>query len=226
MKNKLLKGAHLSEKKCREILQLFCDDLTATQIAEISGVSRVTVNNYFRLIRSVIAGFCEHNNQLRNIIYGDTLANISGDDETGSLKGFYGFYITDGRIGTSWLKNFTDQSLTNINNRSAAAGMLPGYDAIADCNDWRLYWVNGKEHLAPADGANIAGFWTHTKGRLQKFRGLNKNTLYLHIKECEFRYNFRHSDILPVLSDIINNKKHLHSDFSGSYETAYKRAVL
>ena len=89
MKNKLLKGAHLSEKKCREILQLFCDDLTATQIAEISGVSRVTVNNYFRLIRSVIAGFCEHSNQLRNMIYGETLAKTP---DTDCAKGFYGFY--------------------------------------------------------------------------------------------------------------------------------------
>ncbi|MGN6492111.1 MAG: hypothetical protein ACTHLE_08970 [Agriterribacter sp.] len=224
MKNKLLKGAHLSEKKCREILQLFCDDLTATQIAEISGVSRVTVNNYFRLIRSVIAGFCEHSNQLRNMIYGETLAKTP---DTDCAKGFYGFYITDGRIGTTWLKNFSDQFLNDLNNHSATGvAMLPGYDAVADCNDWRLYWINGKEHLAPADGANIAGFWAHTKGRLQKFRGLNKSTLYLHIKECEFRYNFRHNDILPVLSDIINNKKHIQSDVSAGYETTYKKVVL
>ena len=33
MKNRYLKGAHISEKKVRELLKLFSEDLTATQIA-------------------------------------------------------------------------------------------------------------------------------------------------------------------------------------------------
>lgn len=55
----MLKGAHLSERKCREILHYFCEDLTATQIAAITGVSRVTVNAYLKLIRTRLAQFCE-----------------------------------------------------------------------------------------------------------------------------------------------------------------------
>src|SRR6187402_2164919 len=59
MKNKYLKGAHLSERKFKEILRLFAEDLTATQIASISGVSRVTVNSYLKKIRQQIARHCE-----------------------------------------------------------------------------------------------------------------------------------------------------------------------
>src|SRR5262245_7525579 len=59
MKNKYLKGAHLSERKFKEILRLFAEDLTATQIANISGVSRVTVNSYLKKIRQQIARHCE-----------------------------------------------------------------------------------------------------------------------------------------------------------------------
>ncbi len=64
MKNKYLKGAHLSERKVRELIKLFCDDLTATQIASITGISRITVNAYFKLIRTHIARFCEEHNPL------------------------------------------------------------------------------------------------------------------------------------------------------------------
>ena len=59
MKNKMLKRSHLSEKKCREIIQLFSEDLTATQVANITGVSRVTINNYLKLIRTHIAKYVE-----------------------------------------------------------------------------------------------------------------------------------------------------------------------
>jgi len=35
----------------------------------------------------------------------------------------------------------------------------------------------------------IEGFWGYAKTRLSKFRGFDKNKFYLHLKECEFRYN-------------------------------------
>ena len=38
----------------------------------------------------------------------------------------------------------------------------------------------------------IEGFWGVAKTRLSKFRGTSKTTLYLHLKECEFRFNNRH----------------------------------
>jgi transposase len=78
------------------------------------------------------------------------------------------------------------------------------YQAIADFENWRLYRVdtshivNGKNELD-----DIAVFWGHTKSRLIKFRGLNKSTLYLHVKECEFRYNNRTSDINDLLLNIM-----------------------
>ena len=66
MKNSMLKGAHLSEGKSQDILRYFSEDLTATQIANLTGVSRVTVNNYFRTIRLRIARHCEEKNPSSN----------------------------------------------------------------------------------------------------------------------------------------------------------------
>ena len=51
MKNKYFIRSRISEKKFREIIKLFSADLTATQIAFLSGVSRPTINKILKQIR-------------------------------------------------------------------------------------------------------------------------------------------------------------------------------
>lgn len=221
---KLLKGGHLSDRKCRQILELFCDDLTATHIADISGVSRVTVNNYLRLIRSAIAAFCEANPHLEqqpNIFNN----NAEGDNAQSDHAGYYGFSLYKGKVNASWLKGVCRVSLKQLLEKDKIAvdgGRIPDfgrYDAVADFNDWRLYWLTGNKEDAAMTGVlpEITSFWKHTKSRLQKFRGMNKNTLYLHIKECEFRYNFRNDDLLAVLNGIISSRHYLKNNANENY---------
>lgn len=207
MKNKLLKGAHLSERKCREIMQLFCDDLTATQIAEISGVSRVTVNNYFKLIRNHIVSHCQKDHA-GILLYDqpDMAANYDANDHA-----YYGFSVKNGKVCTQWLKDVADYVLKSVltpSSGNAQYEQLPSafenFEAIADCGAWNLHWLMPAGNNATGALSEISGFWQHTKGRLHKFRGMSKNTLNLHIKECEFRYNYRDAEIFPVLMNIIN----------------------
>ncbi|MFT3746792.1 MAG: hypothetical protein QM768_00675 [Agriterribacter sp.] len=216
MKNKLLKGAHLSERKCREIVQLFCEDVTATQIAEISGVSRVTVNNYFKLIRNYIAVHCEKKADLSYI--NDEILNP--DNNLSDERSYYGFSINYGKVYTQWLKNINDNTLKLFINGEpgSLAGISPSYQkfqVIADCNAWRLYWLPVSPGSNASELSNVSfeinSFWEHTKGRLHKFRGMNKNTLSLHIKECEFRYNYRNHELFPVLMQIINTPGNAYS---------------
>lgn len=49
MRNKYILGAHISERKFRVILRLFSEDLTATQISHLVGISRPTINKMLRL---------------------------------------------------------------------------------------------------------------------------------------------------------------------------------
>ena len=37
------------------------------------------------------------------------------------------------------------------------------------------------------------------KTRLSKFKGISKKTFYLHLKECEVRFNYKKQDICPTL---------------------------
>jgi len=41
------------------------------------------------------------------------------------------------------------------------------------------------------------------KTRLAKFKGIPKNIFYLHLKECEFRFNYRDHDIYKLILKII-----------------------
>ncbi len=213
----MLKRSHLSEKKCREIIQLFSEDLTATQIANITGVSRVTINNYLKLIRTHIARFVEDQNPrhhsnggIRSFV---SLNGVNGKElhaKDNPVDVFYGFYRFDGNIFVDSLHN-VDKAVVMELQRTRGAGMagksaeeLLKYHAIADFDSWKLYridtgnTINGKTHVD-----DISVFWGNAKSRLLKFRGLNKNTLYLHVKECEFRYNHRASDINTLLLNII-----------------------
>jgi len=51
MKNKYIYHSKISEAKFREILHLFLLDLTATQVAEITHISRNSINVIFNKIK-------------------------------------------------------------------------------------------------------------------------------------------------------------------------------
>ena len=57
--NKYIKHTHISEGKFREILRLFCADLTSTQIAEVAKVNRNTINRILQLLRKRIVELAE-----------------------------------------------------------------------------------------------------------------------------------------------------------------------
>ena len=61
MANNFQKWSHFSDRKYREILKLFSEDLSATQVANITNISRVSINKIFNQIRIHIAEYCEKN---------------------------------------------------------------------------------------------------------------------------------------------------------------------
>lgn len=55
MKNKYVKVTHISERKTREIIRLFSLDIEAQKTSELTGVSRPTVNRFYKAILERIA---------------------------------------------------------------------------------------------------------------------------------------------------------------------------
>ncbi len=96
-------------------------------------------------------------------------------------------------------------------------------DSVINSDGWRGYNglvdVGYEKHLRVHHGKNklvrgkahingIEGFWGFAKVRMAKFRGMNKTTFYLHLKETEFRYNNRHQDIYKMILKLCRDNPH------------------
>jgi hypothetical protein len=61
-------------------------------------------------------------------------------------------------------------------------------------------FANNKSHIN-----GIENFWSIAKMRLSKFRGLNENTFYLHLKETEFSFNHRNQNLYKIILNMLQN---------------------
>ena len=59
MKNKYIYRSRISEKKFREILKYFAQDIEATKIANLTGIFRISINKILKNIRILMASECE-----------------------------------------------------------------------------------------------------------------------------------------------------------------------
>ena len=59
MKNKYIVRSRISQKKFREILKYFTEDIEATKIANLTGISRMPINKILKNIRILMASECE-----------------------------------------------------------------------------------------------------------------------------------------------------------------------
>jgi hypothetical protein len=76
--------------------------------------------------------------------------------------------------------------------------------------DFFVYRRRDREEILPDEFVNershingIESFWAFAKTRLAKFRGMSKSTFYLHLKESEFRFNYRGLNLYDLMLKII-----------------------
>jgi transposase-like protein len=217
-KNRYSKKAKISEGKFRELLQLFSLDLEATKISKLTGLNRNTVNRYLKEIRILMAKFCEIDSPFKGEIEVDEsyfgAKRIKGKRGRGASSKtiVFGILKRKGKVYTEIVPDCSKQTLQGI-----IRGKV-GLDSVIHSDCWRSYHglvdLGYQKHFRVnhgnnqfADGKNhingIEGFWGFAKTRLAKFRGMNKGTFYLHLKECEFRFNHRHEDLFSVLKKLI-----------------------
>jgi hypothetical protein len=177
----LRKGSYVTAQKLETIIRLFSQDLNATQIAHVAQLSRITINAYLKQIRTEIALYCLHG-------YQPAPASASLPPSTAR----FGMY----KSGELILLN--------------PVHLLPGdpfpahCSAIADFEKWKLIRPPAfSDDKGRPLMDEISGFWGLTKNRLQQFRGLQRSTLLLHVKESEFRYNLRHTSMEEILMNVL-----------------------
>lgn len=214
MVSEILKRSRISQAKFREILRLFAADLTANQIAEIARININTINRYLRLIREQIAIECQKQANLSGIIEADESFFGARRDKGKRGRGAFGKTIVFGlykRHGNVYTEIVPDcskatlqavirgrvsiESIINTDGWRGYNGLVDlGYEKHLRVDHHRNEFVNGRAHIN-----GIEGFWGYSKSRLSRFRGIHRSTFYLHLKECEWRFNNRHCNLYKLL---------------------------
>ena len=214
VKNRYILRSRVSEARFRAFLRLFCLDLTATQIAKISGLNRNTVNRWVQLIRRRMADICERQARMEGIIEADE--SYFGPKRIRGKRGrgaggktiVFGLHKRGEHVFTQIVPDCGKAALQRV-----IRGHV-GIESVIHTDGWRGY--NGlvdlgyAKHLRVHHNANefanetshingIESFWGFAKNRLIPFKGVRRNKFYLHLKESEFRFNHRRKDMYQIL---------------------------
>jgi len=220
-KNKYVKGSHISDRKFREIMRLFSIDLDACQIATLSGLSRNTVNRYLKAIRLRLVDFCNAESPFTGEVEVDE--SFFGPRRVRGKRGrgaygktiVFGIFKRHGSVYTEIVPNCSKTTLQKVIRGKVGLESViysdgwRGYDGLVDVGYGKHLRVDhGKDEFARDQTHinGIEGFWGYAKTRLVKFRGMHSRTFYLHLKECEFRFNYRGQNIHRLMLKIFRNQ--------------------
>ena len=220
MRNKYILRSKISEKIFREILWLFWLDLEATQVSKITDISRPTINKLFDKIREKIAEESEQNSPLGNgkievdksYFGAKRVRGKRGRGASGKIPVF-GMLKRNENVYTQIVSHCSIKELLPIIKTQAkeSSTIYSDYfktcDGLADYGYKQHYRVKHGENEFSKDGHNhingIENFWGLCKVRLARFRGIHKHKFYLHLKECEFRYNNRQNSDKEVYKNLL-----------------------
>src|SRR3989344_4102197 len=204
MKNKYLYRSHISEKKFRQILKLFCKDYTAFTVSDATGISRITINKLYanfrkRILKITDQRLLDNEVEIDESYFG--ARRVRGKRGRGA-KGktpVVGLLKRKGKVYTQIIPNCSRRELMPIIRGKILT------DTTIYTDGWRSYdslVLNGYKHYRIlhhenefARGKNhvngIESFCSYTKRRLNKFNGIRKTKFLLHLKESEYRWNIR-----------------------------------
>ena len=219
-KNRYFKRSKLSEAKVRQILRYFAMDLTATDCAGLSGVSVRSINAIYLRLRQRMAEQCEKISPLGGELEADE--SYFGPRRVRGLRGrgagrktvVFGLLKRGDSVYTEIVPDATKRTLQAIIRGKADVASIihtdrwRGYDGLVDVGfDKHLRVNHGNNEFARGSihVNGIESFWSYAKRRMVQFNGVPRHTFYLHLKETEFRFNHRHSNLYKALLSLIRN---------------------
>ena len=216
--NRYVKRSRISEAKFRELVRYFSLDLDAHKMTVLTRLNRNTVNRYLHRIRERIAEFCEQSSPFQGEVEIDEsyfgAKRVKGKRGRGAYgkTPVFGILQRGGRVYTEIVPDCARKTLLAIiRGRIDPDSVIHsdawrGYNGLVDLGYKKHYRVhhgknefaNGRRHIN-----GIESFWSYAKRRLMKFHGVPKSTFYLHLKECEFRFNSRSENIYHVILKLL-----------------------
>ena len=194
-------------------MRCFVMDFTATDTAEMIGVSVRSVNSIYLKLRARLAESCELASPLQGAVEVDEsyfgarrVRGKRGKRERGAYGKtiVFGVLKRESKVYTEIVPDCSKPTLQAIIRGHVEVSTVihsdgwRGYDGLVDIGFDKHFRVNhGNNEFASGERHinGIESFWSNAKRRLAKFNGVAKHTFYLHLKETEFRFNHRRDNL-------------------------------
>ena len=205
-KNRYLFRGRISGRIFRDLLRLFCADLTADAASGLVGINRKTALAIFGLLRARMAELAQQGCPFRGEIevdesfFGATRVRGKPGRGAGRKTPVFGMLERGGRVHVQIVKNCSKPTLQAILKGHAHPSShihsdgFRGYDGLVEAGFARHHRINhgsGEFANATTHINGIESFWSYAKRRLAKFNGLRPDSFAAFIKETEFRFNSR-----------------------------------
>jgi len=220
-KNRYYHRSRISEAKFRQLIRYFTMDFTATDTAELIGISVRSVNSIYLKLRRRLAESCELNSPLQGAVEVDEsyfgAHRVRGKRGRGAYGKtmVFGVLKREGKVYTEIVPDCSKPTLQAIIRGHVEVSTVihsdgwRGYDGLVDIGFDKHFRVNHSNNEfangeRPING--IESFWSYAKRRLVKFNGVAKHTFYLHLKETGFRFNHRRANLYLEVLKLLRNK--------------------
>lgn len=205
----MIRYKKISDHTQRKFLKCCCADLTATQAVELTGISRVTNNRYYRLFRE---RFLTYQKSINGTIMGEVEFNESYFGRGHNYKRgrgmgkipIFGVLKRNSRVYTQIIRNTGKRELMPIVKSLAEKGSTvytdtwKTYDGLI-FDGYKHYGINhSKDKYGDGKGNyvnSIEDFWSFSKRRFRKFNDIRRKDFTPHLKECVFRYNAKRKNV-------------------------------
>ncbi len=217
----MIKYKKISDYVLKKILRCFCEDITATVTARLTGVNRNTVNRFYGLFRELMVRESIEEGKFSGEVEVDEsyfgARRVRGKRGRGAAgkTPVFGLLKRNGKAYVTIVENCSRAQLLPIIQGKVLQGSTIHSDG------WNAYdslLLNGYDHYRVFHGANefvrgkshvngIESFWSYAKRRFSKFNGIRSDKFHIHLKECEFRFNARNEDLYAKMVKILKKNK-------------------
>ena len=198
------------------IVKLFELELSVRKMAEQMGLAYNTV---YRAVHSIRCSILAHADDASAILggeieldecyFGGRRKGNRGRGAAGKVPVF-GILERNGKVQVSVVPNVTADTLIGLTVKTVRRGSIiytdkfRSYDSLMFCGYRHLKIDHGKRYASGKVYINgLEGFWRWAKERLIKHHGVSKENFPLYLKELEFRYNHRHTDIFDIVANYL-----------------------
>jgi transposase len=217
--NRYYQRSKISERKFRQIVRYLAMDFTASDVAQLTGLTRKTVTLIFLRIRQRMAAECERASpysgcevEVDESYFGARRVRGKRGRGASGKTIVFGIFKRNGCVYTEVVPDCRKRTLQAVIRGRVALDTVVhsdgwrGYDGLVDVGYAKHFrvdhghnqFVRGPHHVN-----GIESFWSFAKRRLQKFNGVPARTFYLHLKESEFRFNNRDKNLARVLLKLL-----------------------